>query len=289
MIKKPIIIVGSGRSGSTAFARTLSNHRDLVYMTQLTSKIPRFLFLSRLYLRITKLPVIGNPARKIFKLAEAYSLWDRVAGNFSRPRRNIRGEDVLDGDDIRIRKTLAKLLINENSRLLLKLTGWPRIGYMLKIFPDAVFINVQRDGRAVAYSLMNSDFWLGSKGPEGWRLGLLPEDQQRKYVKYNKNLVALAGIYWNILMDALEKDVKDLSPGIMDVKYEEFCFDIKNTMKTVCDFCDLEWYDGFEKSISKNKMVNMNYKWKSELSAEDAEILRNVTSEWCEKLGFKLE
>jgi hypothetical protein len=255
-------------------------------MTQLTSRIPGLLFLSRFYLRLTKIPVIGTSFGKIFKMAEAYSLWNRMAHNFSRPKKNIDGDDVSPGDDMKIRKTLDKLSINRNSRLIIKLTGWPRIGYLLKVFPDAVFINVVRDGRAVAYSLLNSDFWWGRKGPEGWRLGSLTEEQNVLYEKHDKSLVALAGIYWNIIMNAVDKDIERFKPALINIKYEEFCENPMEIMNGVCEFCGLEMYDKFKKSVKKIKTKNMNYKWASELSAKDASILNDVTSKWCRQFGY---
>jgi len=286
MMERPIIVIGSGRSGSTAFARVLANHGRLVYMSQLTSKLPRLLFLSRFYLRLTQLPIVGSSLRRVFKMAEAYSLWNIMAENFARPRRNIDGNDVLAGDDETIRKTLDKLSVKKNSRLLIKITGWPRIGYLLKVFPDAVFINVIRDGRAVANSLMNSDFWWGRKGPVGWRLGPLPEDQEKIYEKHGRSLTALAGIYWNILMEATEDDINRFKPSLINVRYEDFCSNKIELMKKVCDFCNLDWNARFEREVTLKRLENNNFKWQTELDEKDRAILNDVTLDWRKKLGY---
>lgn len=286
MMKRPIIVIGSGRAGSTIFSRTLSRHKSFVYMSQITTRLPRLMFLSRWYLRFSKLPIIGLFVHKIVKLAEAYPLWNIIAKCFARPMRNIDENDVKPEDAQRIRHTLNKLSIGKDSRLLIKITGWPRMGYLLKVFPDAIFVHIVRDGRAVANSLINSDFWWGEKGPEGWRLGPLPESQIKLYEKHNKSIIALAGIYWNILMDSTEKDFNKYKPKHITVKYEDFCKNQLETTRFVCDYCGINWSEKFEKSVKSQKIDNMNYKWTKHLSKQDVDILNDVTKLQRNKLGY---
>ena len=60
-----------------------------------------------------------------------------------------------------------------------KLTGWPRAGFLHAGFPDARFVNVVRDGRAVASSWLQMDWWLGYRGPEHWHFGPLSDEHRR--------------------------------------------------------------------------------------------------------------
>ncbi len=92
----------------------------------------------------------------------------------------------------------------KRNRLLVKITGWPRLGYLHEIFPDAKFIHVVRDGRAVVNSLINVDWWDGWKGPQNWRWGDLDLSQTDEWEKYGKSFVVLAGIQLKIIMNALE-------------------------------------------------------------------------------------
>ena len=46
-----------------------------------------------------------------------------------------------------------------------KFTGWPRAGLLHAVFPEARFVHVVRDGRAVASSLVQQPWWDGFGGP----------------------------------------------------------------------------------------------------------------------------
>ena len=58
------------------------------------------------------------------------------------------------------------------------MTGWPRAGFLHAVFPDARYVNVIRDGRAVANSWLQMDWWLGYRGPEHWHFGPLSDEHR---------------------------------------------------------------------------------------------------------------
>ncbi|GAJ21506.1 unnamed protein product, partial [marine sediment metagenome] len=83
---------------------------------------------------------------------------------------------------------------------MIKLTGWSRIEYIKELFPDAKFIHILRDGRGVANSLINVDFWKGWEGPHKWRWGMLNEEKMKEWNKYDQSFVILAAMEWKILV-----------------------------------------------------------------------------------------
>lgn len=283
---KPIIIISTGRSGSTVFADMLSYHKDLVFISQITSKVPKMLWLSRLFLRLSKIPAIGKVIKRLIKISEGYPFWDTLSPVFSNPEYNLTEVDLVESDRVNIINKLNKLRINKNSRLLIKITGWPRIGYLLKIFPDAYFVNIIRDGRAVAYSLMNVDFWSGNLNSDKWRIGPLSIDEKELYEKHGRTEVALAGIYWNKLVEAFENDIKQNNPKIFTVKYEDFCKNRDDIMVNVIKFCELREKSEFNRVVHKYLLSDNNKKWERNLSISDQEILNDVTKKLRNKLGY---
>ena len=63
---------------------------------------------------------------------------------------------------------MSKLLAEYRNRLLLKITRWPMIGFLLEIFEEAKFVHMMRDGRAVTNSMLNVGFGRGRGGPKNW-------------------------------------------------------------------------------------------------------------------------
>lgn len=99
---------------------------------------------------------------------------------------------------------MKETLTTRKYRLLIKITGWSRIGFLSNIFPTAKFIHLIRDGRAVANSLVNVDWWSGWKGPQNLRWGKLTPTQEEEWKTHNKSFIALVAIEWKILLDAVE-------------------------------------------------------------------------------------
>ena len=78
------------------------------------------------------------------------------------------------------------------------------------MFPDARYVNVIRDGRAVANSWLQMDWWLGYRGPGHWHFGPLSPEHQEVYERSGRSFVVLAGLAWVLLMDAFEAAKADL-------------------------------------------------------------------------------
>ena len=82
------------------------------------------------------------------------------------------------GIDPASRATARVLRFQRKSRLLVKVTGWSRIAYFDRIYPDAVFISLRREPRSVVSSWVKAG-WLDVTSPpdsEGWQWGEVPPD-----------------------------------------------------------------------------------------------------------------
>lgn len=124
---KNIFIIGAARSGTTLLADSiLSKHPNILYLSE-----PKF-------------------------------LWDY--GNY------FKGHDILTEKDVNkfktnyINKVINKFQLNSNKKIILEKTpsNCFRLPYLKKIFPEAKFIHIIRDGRDVAIS--SSREWKGIGG-----------------------------------------------------------------------------------------------------------------------------
>ncbi len=286
-ITKPIFIVGTGRCGSTLFHRLLATHPQLMWLSGFSHRFPDKPSLNR-----RAVTAVGNPllkgilGRKI-RPAEAYGFWDAHAYGFSEPCRDLVRSDVSAKVKKQVRAALQAMLTPERNRMLVKITGWPRIGFLNEIFEDAKFIHIKRDGRAVASSLLHVGFWRGWYGPQGWRAGLLSPEDQATWESYDRSFTALAGIEWRIQMRAMEAARRALDPKLFyEVKYEAFCEQPLETFRHVLEFAELPWSAELEKAVKEASIRSTSNRWRDDLTPAQQGILDNLLHEDLQRYGY---
>lgn len=287
MESSPIIVFGTGRSGTTIFQQMLSEHPDLIWLSRLSNKYPDKLVWNRALMRVLDFPVLNGVFRSRFHPSESYAFWDYYYKGFSYSVRDLLATDVTVKSKHKIQCAMSEMTKGHKKKLLLKITGWPRLGFLLEIFENAKFIHIIRDGRSVANSLINVKFWQGWKGPENWGCGPLSSLHNEVWNKYNQSFIVLAAIQWQIHMDAVEEAKKYVKKSnLMEIKYEELCFDPIAVLKEISEFCDIEWTSYFEKRLRKYEVKNMNNKWEHELNINQKRELNEVLREYLAKYGY---
>jgi hypothetical protein len=183
---------------------------------------------------------------------------------------------------------MGQLLTSKRNRLLIKITGFPRISFLHAIFPDAKFVHVTRDGRAVANSRLNVSFWTGWQGTAKWSAGPLPEHYEQEWQEYDRSFVALAGIEWKLHMDQFEQVKRDYPQiDICEVRYESFCTDPVGELKKIAKHCELPWTGRFEGTLQKYHVESENNKWQKDLTQNQRAILEAVVRPYLIKYGYE--
>ena len=183
-VRRPIIIVGTGRCGSTLLFRLLAMHPNVGWLSTFNEVFPTQLWLSR-FSRLYRYRSLGHALRhqSFFpKPFEAYRFWEHYLPGFSRRERPLTAADVPAEAIVPVRKTISRVLDHMGrKRFLIKVTGWSRIAYFDRIFPDALFIWLQREPRAVISSWIRAD-WLdvtSAPGSDQWQWGDIPPPYRR--------------------------------------------------------------------------------------------------------------
>jgi hypothetical protein len=289
-VAKPIFIVGGGRSGSTIFHTVFSEHPNVAWLSILCDLYPDKPSMNRLLLKVCDYPLVGKLVKRAIPMGswERYDFWEYHCKGFRHPCRDLLPEDVTNKAKGNIQNVMSETLTKKRDRLLVKITGWPKIGFLHEIFDDGQFIHILRDGRAVVNSLINSvDWWWGWRGPQSWRWGELAPSQEEEWKRYDQSFVALASIEWKILVDAVEKAKRFVDEDhFMEVKYEDFCSNPLGIFEKVVQFCGLEWPRGFRNSIQKYALRNTNYKWQKELTADQQDIAEDVMRDHLKAYGY---
>lgn len=286
--KSPIIIVGAGRTGTTVFHGMLSEHPHLAWLPgRLCARFPERLELSRLFMKGLDYPVVGELLKRSIRPGESYPFWEHHCKGFSAPYRDLVAADVTEKTKKHVPHAMSRILTEKRNRLLLKITGWPRIGFLSEIFEDARFIHMMRDGRAVANSMVNVRFWQGWKGPQNWGWGRLSPTQEQEWNEHGQSFVVLAAIQWKILMDAMERAKNTVSSErFLEIRYEDLCSDPVGQFQKVTRFCELEWTVGFERQLGKYQPKNANDKFKYDLAAEQQSDLEEVLGGYLVRYGY---
>lgn len=274
-LDRPIFIVGSGRCGSTIFHKIFTHHPELAFLSGLCLLYPDRPAYNRRAMQLLDAPLVHRYARKKFQPAEHWPFWDHYIRGFSFPCRDLLASDVRPNEIGRITRAFEQMLTPRRRRLLVKLTGWPRIGFLARMFPGALFVHMVRDGRAVANSLLNVDFWQGWGGPA--RLGLELGDEERDEWRHSGySFVVLAAIQWKRWMNAYEAARSQIPPRqYLEIKYEDFAANPSATFGEVLEFCHLRPSMQFERRLQQFNVRSENEKWRQQLTAEQQQQLND--------------
>lgn len=286
-ITKPIIIVGTGRCGSTLFHRLLARHPQVMWLSGFCDRYPTRPEWNRRAVTAMRNPFLHRMLGAKIQPGECYRFWDKHAYGFSEPCRDLVRTDVTARVKQQVRAAMGSMLTPTCSRLLVKITGWPRIGFLDEIFQDAKFIHIVRDGRAVASSLLHVNFWRGWYGPQGWRAGLLSPEDQATWEGYGRSFTALAGLEWRIQMRAIEAARQELDPQrFSEVKYETICQKPLETCRRILDFAELPSSAEFEREVSAASIRDMSNRWRDDLTAGQQDLLDDLLREDLPRYGY---
>ena len=295
-IDRPIFVIGTGRCGSTIIFEALALHEDLGWFSNYNEKLPRVGIVSVLP-RIYDLPLLSKVLprgekpqfkqgqsrlnRLLPKPSECYPKWELMCGRKFRDD-YLLGVEATEGEKSRVARSVLQVLkLQGKPRFAAKITGPPRISYLSSIFPDARFVHIIREGKAVVNSWLNVDFWKESSSyfEPRWKNGL-PATWEDEWKSYGSTPAALAAIqYRNILNVSRQEKAKLAANQYLEVSYEAFIANPEAVMKTILDFCQLSHSSRVLSYISRpGRYRNMNDKVSKAFSEQDLEALDALLS-----------
>jgi hypothetical protein len=259
-----VFILGCPRSGTSVFYKTLAQHPDVATTTNLTRR-----FMARFWLvRVAEL--FGGRHRPV----EAGKLWksfwpdgDRLAteADLTDEQRRFL-EHIVAGHLRHFRK---KVFLSKKPGLSM------RVRWLAAALPQARFIQMVRDGRATAASILRQcrrfDVHWSAKR-------LWPDLLEMDYATFS-------GALWNRLAVSGDETLKKLDPArVLTIRYEELVERPREVFRSAASFCGLPWTAGMDALIPE--LSNRNGRWDGEISAEDRQRMLGQVKPGLEYFGY---
>jgi omega-hydroxy-beta-dihydromenaquinone-9 sulfotransferase len=282
----PLFIVGCGRSGTTIIYDLICNHPDLAWFSNYMDRapgLPPVACLSRLR-RLRS--VRASSSRYAPRPVEGYAIWDR----WSVPDRARRNAWLTESDlDPRQLRQLHRLVnacmrwggrrrfVNKNTR------NSRRIRYLHAAFPDARFVHVMRDPRAVVASLLNVHWWADL--PLWW----CDDQTPRQLVNAGRADVSVAAEHWVRSVSRILEDLGGLPPEwYLDVRYEEFAAQPESVLDEIQRFGELESSREVQQALAWTRIGSTNYKYRERFDVAELRAIAEITRPVATRLGYDL-
>ena len=288
-----VFILGTGRCGSSLVHEVMAQHRDVGFLSNVEDRTaapaPAGRWNGSVYRRLP--PSFTQKGRARFAPSEGYRILERkVSRAISTPSRDLTAEDATPWLADRFRRFFeARARAQRSPVFLHKFTGWPRAGFIDAVFPEARFVHVIRDGRAVANSLLQMPWWEGYRGPELWGWGPLPEVYRREWEASGRSFPVLAALEWKVLMDAFA-DVRSTIPSErwMEIRYEDLIHDPTTSTKELLEFAGLPWSGEFEERLSGYRFgVARADAFRRDLPTTQVEAIERVLASRLSEFGYR--
>lgn len=277
-INKPIMIVCAGRSGSTMYYRMMAQHKDVGWLSTFNQAFPRHTWLS-VFSRLYGKTLFRRIKDQSFfpKPFSSYKFWEQYLPGIRRHDRPLYTEDVPDNAIEPVHQAISKLLRYQNkSRFLMKVTGWARMAYFDRIFPDVVFLYLKRDPLSVVSSWVQAGWLNVTSGTDSdaWEWGEVHDAYRQTWQDLGGGPLLSAAVKTQLDMDDIRKNVAQFPTRCYELHYEELIAEPHKYLRETLDFCELDWYEEFNDVINATKIHNYLNKWKKYLSQEEGERIR---------------
>jgi hypothetical protein len=288
-----VFIVGSGRCGSSLLQELLCRHPEVGFMSNLDDLAPAATASGRanraIYPRIP--PALTRKGRVRFAPSEGYrALADEVSPLVCTPGRPLSAADGMPWLARRLRVFFDRRAQAQNGRVFIhKFTGWSRVGLLAAVFPEAAFVHVIRDGRAVAGSLVQMPWWTGAADPALLRQ-LSPSDVTA-WRESGESFPLLAGLEWKAVVESHEDHRRDLpAERWLDLRYEDLITAPQETLGRALEFCGLPWNDAFDRQVERHRFAApRSTAYRDELGASDLALLERHLGLTLSRYGYALE
>jgi hypothetical protein len=295
-----LFLIGAPRSGTSLLYKILCLHPDAAWVSNWVRRFPGALPLAALNRVPARLPrlrrkvwfgddsnayVYGEPRsmwRRLFPMpVEGEPLFERCRipddGAGERPQQSERLHQISalrTGVATICRFGGGSLFVNK------RIANNRRIPLLADAFPTARFVDIVRDGRAVAYSLSRVDWWPDSA--LWWHPGT-----PRTWAAEGGNPWELCARSWVEEIGAVEEGLDVVPPErVLRVSYEDFVADPFATLDSLVLFARLGRDQQWLRQAEELDFPDRNERWRGGLSTADQALIESIQAETLARFGY---
>jgi hypothetical protein len=247
-VKQPIFMLGCPRSGTTICGKLFGGHPDLSDFSE-----AGFVWDPRQYF---------NP--------QANHLWteeDFTSFDFNRLHQCF--------EYFREQRHKARFF-NKHPR------NSVRIGYIRKVFPDAIFLHVIRDGRATVLSIVKAieNERVRQKFPFG---NFCKPPNWKAFQSVDP--IEQAALQWNEIVRYVLSWRDQLQGAYYEIRYEDFCLNPRGVLGKAYAYCGLPDQEQHLSHIPES-LNSRNFKWQEQLTDVQKELILSIQKDLLHKLGY---
>ena len=286
-LHKPIIVFGTGRSGTTLVSNILFRHTKIAFPSQYQEYFPRINHLNSLrnvidnknVKRIIRSIAGKTGVKKMqFHPVEAYKMWDYLSANeidFSRDF--LLNTEASETEKAFIQKYFLKLVKRQRKeRLGFKITGPLRLQYLMSIFPDAYYIHVTRDPIPTIHSFLKVKFWEDQGKKRLWWKGAYSEIELEWADRNKNNPILITAFQIKRLMDTADDEIKNNQINYYAIDYETFINNPKKKINEILDYVCLGHDASCYSYLNELQIRNINRIHKDYFNDHELDLINSV-------------
>lgn len=297
----PVFLVGAGRSGTTLLYKLLAAHRAVGYLGNYQKRLPHWRWTPLLHRLPACVPALkrrfwfddeggayfNQRRRWLLNLvpspSEAEPLY-AAAGMLLTPAPEWRPDEATAR---RLRQAFERVRRLSGTRLVLskRTANNRRLPALQAVFPQARYIHLLRDGRAVAYSLLKVHWW--DDHVLYWN-GRTP----RQLVDGGADPVELAARNWTEEMASIEQGLRDIPPAqVLQVHYESLLAQPRRELQRMLDFMGLggEEDPAFWRTVESLRLRPRPEAWQTRWSEAERQRVAAIQAAMLRRWGLAAE
>jgi hypothetical protein len=294
---RAVFLLGAPRSGTSLLYKVLCMHPQAAWISNYHRRIPAVPQVNALNRVARALPdraddVWFGSDSNAYVYASKRTLSHRlfpmpvegetVFGHVGLPEEVAQADPSAQRRIARTRRNLGRVVRwSGGSVLVSKRIGHNRrIPLLHEALPHARFLDITRDGRAVAASIADVDWWPGLD--VWWHRGT-PEDWSRT----GRDPWELCARHWVEEVDAIRAGLAAVpADQVLSLRYEDLVEDPTSVLARVAEFAGLPGDDAWARRVSALGFPNKNERWRTRLGDDGLRVVERVQSERLGALGY---